>query len=231
MLHPNMTTCYIKCFFPNVCVPACIHKCVHALCVRVVEAKKGVKSPGSRAPGTCEPSGMGAGWERNLGSLKEWWVLSYHLFLPCIEYFKRKQFGKCHHIRRTSSALGIGWKTLVWQVRGAIPILREKGHLFLGRHIRQEEDLLSLSGNYALTFLLLLNDIPPRLCSSLPRRYPGLTTTLSFPVNSSMYYNKFYNYIYIVYSSQPVLLQRPQRRTQKIRRKWHIFPVLLSTWY
>lgn len=59
------------------------------------------------------------------------------------------------------------------------------------------------------------------------RRHPGLTTALSLPATSSMYYNKFYNYIYIVYSCQPVLLQRPQRGTQKSRRKRHILPMLL----
>lgn len=57
---PKYDNLLYQIFFPNVCVPACICKCVHALCVSVIEAKRGVKSPGSRVPGTCELSGMGA---------------------------------------------------------------------------------------------------------------------------------------------------------------------------
>lgn len=57
---PKYDNLLYQIFFLSVCVPACICKCVHAVCVKVVEAKRGIKSPGSRVPGACEPSGMGA---------------------------------------------------------------------------------------------------------------------------------------------------------------------------
>lgn len=119
--------------FFSKCVCACMHMQVCACSAHEsCWGQKGYQIPCTQNPRHLWTIRNGC-WEWNPDSLEERWVLNYHLFFPCIDYFKRKAVWEMYHVRRTSSALGIGWKTLVWpRWEGPSLFSERRGIYFLG---------------------------------------------------------------------------------------------------